>query len=116
MSAELNFEQNRAVRHSGGPLLVNAGPGSGKTRVIIERVTHLVRSGIQPSEILCLTFSEKAADEMKQRLEKLIDVTEMEISTFHSFTKNVLEDNVLDSGIGMSSGVIKYFQKRVDLS
>ncbi len=68
---------------------------------------HLVRSGIKPSEILCLTFSEKAADEMKQRLEKLIDVTEMEISTFHSFAKDALEDNVLDSGIGMSSGVIK---------
>ena len=44
---------------------------------------------------------------MKQRLEKIIDVTEMEISTFHSFTKGVLEENVLDSGIGMSSGIIK---------
>lgn len=107
MSVNLNFEQNQAVIHSGTPLLVIAGPGSGKTRVIIERVMHLVRSGIKPSEILCLTFSEKAAEEMKQRLEKLIDITEMEISTFHSFAKDVLEDNVLDSGIGMSSGVIK---------
>lgn len=107
MSIELNFEQKQAVQHSGSPLLVIAGPGSGKTHVIIERVMHLVRSGIKPSEILCLTFSEKAAGEMKQRLEKLIDVTEMEISTFHSFAKNVLEDNVLDSGIGMSSGVLK---------
>ena len=107
MSVNLNFEQNQAVTHSGTPLLVIAGPGSGKTRVIIDRVMHLVRSGIKPSEILCLTFSEKAADEMKQRLEKLIDVTEMEISTFHSFAKDALEDNVLDSGIGMSSGVIK---------
>ena len=75
--------------------------------MIIERVKHLVDSGIKPSEILCLTFSEKAADEMKQRLEKIVDVTEMEISTFHSFTKGVLEENVLDSGIGMSSGIIK---------
>ncbi|KAF6247114.1 hypothetical protein C6990_05385 [Nitrosopumilus sp. b3] len=107
MSLELNFEQKQAVQHSGSPLLVIAGPGSGKTRVIIERVMHLVRSGIKPSDILCLTFSEKAADEMKHRLEKLIDVTEMEISTFHSFAKDVLEDNVLDSGIGMSSGIIK---------
>lgn len=107
MSVNLNFEQNQAVTHSGSPLLVIAGPGSGKTRVIIERVLHLVRSGIKPSEILCLTFSEKAADEMKQRLEKLIDVSEMEISTFHSFAKDVLEDNVLDSGIGSSGGVIK---------
>ncbi|MBI5146417.1 MAG: ATP-dependent helicase [Thaumarchaeota archaeon] len=107
MSITLNPEQHQAVTHSGSPLLVIAGPGSGKTRVIIERVLHLVRSGIKSSEILCLTFSEKAAEEMKQRLEKLTDVTEMEISTFHSFAKEVLEDNVLDSGIGMSSGVIK---------
>lgn len=107
MSVNLNFEQKQAVTHSGSPLLVIAGPGSGKTRVIIERVMHLVRSGVKSSEILCLTFSEKAAEEMKQRLEKLIDVTEMEINTFHSFAREVLEDNVLDSGIGMSSGVIK---------
>lgn len=107
MSVNLNFEQKQAVAHSGSPLLVIAGPGSGKTRVIIERVMHLIRSGVKPSEILCLTFSEKAAEEMKQRLEKLTDVTEMNISTFHSFAKEVLEDNVLDSGIGMSSGVIK---------
>ena len=65
MSINLNSEQEQAVRHSAGPLLVIAGPGSGKTRVIIERVKHLVDSGIKPSEILCLTFSEKAADEMK---------------------------------------------------
>lgn len=107
MSVNLNFEQKQAVMHSGSPLLVIAGPGSGKTRVIIERVMHMARSGIKPSEILCLTFSEKAAEEMKQRLEKLIDIAEMEISTFHSFAKEVLDDNVLDSGVGMSSGVIK---------
>ena len=107
MPVNLNSEQTEAVQHSGSPLLVIAGPGSGKTRVIIERVLHLVRTGTKPSEILCLTFSEKAAEEMKQRLEKAIDVAEMGISTFHSFAKEVLEDNVLDSGIGMSSGVIK---------
>lgn len=107
MAASLNAEQLKAVTHEGGPLLVVAGPGSGKTRVIIERVIHLVTSGLKPSEILCLTFSEKAAEEMKQRLEKVMDVAEMSISTFHSFAKEVLEDNVLDSGIGLSSGVIK---------
>jgi DNA helicase-2/ATP-dependent DNA helicase PcrA len=106
MSISLNSDQQKAVTHSGGPLLVVAGPGSGKTRVIIERVLHLVENGLKPSEVLCLTFSEKAAEEMKQRLEKLIDITEMDISTFHSFAKDVLDDNVLDSGIGMSSGVI----------
>lgn len=84
-----------------------AGPRSGKTRVIIERVIHLVNSGAKASEILCLTFSEKAAEEMKLRLEKEMDVSEMDISTFHAFAKDVLEDNVLDSGIGMGSGVMK---------
>ena len=107
MAVSLNAEQRKAVEHKGGPLLVVAGPGSGKTRVIIERVMHLVKTGLKPQEILCLTFSEKAAAEMKQRLEQVIDVTEMDVSTFHSFAKEVLEDNVLDSGIGLSSGVIK---------
>ncbi|MGI0015366.1 MAG: ATP-dependent helicase, partial [Nitrososphaera sp.] len=107
MFVSLNAEQMKAVTHEGGPLLVVAGPGSGKTRVIIERVIHLAGKGVKPSEILCLTFSEKAAEEMKHRLEKVMDVSEMDISTFHSFAKDVLEDNVLDSGVGLSSGVIK---------
>jgi DNA helicase-2/ATP-dependent DNA helicase PcrA len=106
MPASLNAEQRNAVEHQGGPLLVVAGPGSGKTRVIIERIIHLTGRGIKPAEILCLTFSEKAAEEMKLRLEKVIDISEMDVSTFHSFAKEVLEDNVLDSGVGVSAGVI----------
>ncbi len=107
MIFDLNIEQKKAVEHSGTPLLVLAGPGSGKTRVITERVLHLVKQGIKPAEILCLTFSDKAAEEMRQRLEKEIDVTDTEISTFHAFTNQVLEDNVLDSGVGLSSGILK---------
>jgi DNA helicase-2/ATP-dependent DNA helicase PcrA len=107
MAVSLNADQRKAVEHDSGPLLVVAGPGSGKTRVIIERVIYLVNKDLKPSEILCLTFSEKAAEEMKHRLEKIMDVAEMSISTFHSFAKELLEDNVLDSGIGLSSGVIK---------
>ncbi|MDF2427978.1 MAG: ATP-dependent helicase, partial [Nitrosopumilus sp.] len=107
MKFDLNAEQKKAVEHSGSPLLVLAGPGSGKTKVITERVIHLVNQGIKPTEILCLTFSEKAAEEMKERLEGSIDADEIEISTFHAFTKQVLEDNVLDSGIGLSSGILK---------
>src|SRR5687767_9413939 len=106
MDVDLNEQQHKAVTHFNSPLLVAAGPGSGKTRVIIERVIHLVNSGLKPSEILCLTFSEKAAKEMEDRLEKLIDTTDMQISTFHSFAKTVLEDNILDSGIALSGGVI----------
>ena len=66
---ELNSEQKLAVEYTSGPLLVVAGPGSGKTRVIIERILHLVNSGIKPEEILCLTFTKKATEEMSQRLE-----------------------------------------------
>ncbi|HJW20541.1 MAG TPA: ATP-dependent DNA helicase, partial [Candidatus Nitrosotalea sp.] len=106
MSINLNFEQKQAVNHSGSPLLVAAGPGSGKTKVIVERIKHLIEQGLKSSEILCLTFSEKAALEMRERLEKIIPVTDMQISTFHSFCNDVLADNVLDSGIGIGSGVI----------
>jgi DNA helicase-2/ATP-dependent DNA helicase PcrA len=104
---ELNQAQKQAVEHSGTPLMVLAGPGSGKTRVITERVIHMIKSGIKPEEILCLTFSEKAADEMKTRIEEKIDSGEVEVNTFHAFTKEILEDNVLDSGIGLSSGILK---------
>ena len=106
MSITVNKEQKQAIMHSGSPLLVAAGPGSGKTTVIVERIKHLLQDGLQPSEILCLTFTERAANVMKGRLESITDVSEMQISTYHSFCHDVLRDNVLDSGIGMSSGVI----------
>ena len=99
----LNQAQNQAVEHSGSPLLLVAGPGSGKTRVIIERIVRLVKSGIKPDEILCLTFTKKATEEMSQRLENQ-DITDVQINTFHSFAKSVLQDNVLESGVNISSG------------
>lgn len=105
MGIELNSEQSKAVSHMGTPLLIVAGPGSGKTRVIIERIIHLVNSGVKPSEILCLTFTKKATEEMSQRLENQ-NITDVEISTFHSFAKSILEDNVLESGVNISSGII----------
>ncbi|MBT4325881.1 MAG: UvrD-helicase domain-containing protein, partial [Candidatus Nitrosopelagicus sp.] len=63
-----NPEQQTAIEHTGSPLLVTAGPGSGKTRVITERIKFLLKTGLKPSEILCLTFSEKAANELKERI------------------------------------------------
>ena len=62
----LDSIQISAVEHIGSPLLVTAGPGSGKTFVIIERIKFLLKTGLKPSEILCLTFSEKAANEIKE--------------------------------------------------
>ncbi len=99
--------QRRAIDHEGSPLLVVAGPGSGKTRVIVERAASMIGGGAKPSEILCLTFSDRAAREMAERLrDKGIEASEMDICTFHAFCRQVLEDNVLESGIDASSGIV----------
>jgi DNA helicase-2/ATP-dependent DNA helicase PcrA len=89
-----------------GVQLIVAGPGSGKTRVITQKILHLIREGVQPETILALTFSDKAAEEMIERLEQDIDTSALTIGTFHSFCLDVLSDNILDSGISFSSGVI----------
>ena len=109
MEVELDDEQRAAVEHDGGPLLIKAGPGSGKTMVLTERVRHLVGCGkAKPEEILCLTFTDKAAGEMRKRLERFgMDTSNMDIGTFHSFAKKVLEDNELDTGLDTSGGIIE---------
>ena len=106
---KLDEEQRRAVEHGDGPLLIVAGPGSGKTRVLTERVRHLVDAGrARPEEVLCLTFTEKAAGEMSRRLEAYgMDTASMDVRTFHSFAMRVLEDNELDTGLDMRGGIIE---------
>jgi DNA helicase II / ATP-dependent DNA helicase PcrA len=105
-------EKLLAIEHTGSPLLVTAGPGSGKTRVITERIKFLMKTGLKPSEILCLTFSEKAANQLKERLQEddsikeKIDISEMEISTYHSFCRNFLIDNTESTGLGMKGGIL----------
>jgi len=100
--ARLNPEQKQAVNHDQGPLLVVAGAGTGKTRVIIERIAHLIKTKkAKPSEILALTFTDKAAQEMEARVDQLVpygyvDVT---IATFHAFGDRVLRDQVLSMGL-----------------
>jgi DNA helicase II / ATP-dependent DNA helicase PcrA len=83
----LNTEQRQAVTHVDGPLLIFAGAGSGKTRVIVHRVAHLIKMGIPPAHILCLTFTNKAAGEMKERLERMLGhgYPGMWAGTFHAF-------------------------------
>ena len=81
----LNEPQQEAVAHVNGPLLVLAGPGSGKTRVVTHRIAHLIEEGISPYAIAALTFTNKAADEMKERLSLLVPGMRVWIGTFHSF-------------------------------
>ncbi|MGE5548876.1 MAG: ATP-dependent helicase [Bacillota bacterium] len=102
---EPNPAQKKAIEENGVQLVL-AGPGSGKTRVITRKIIHLLRNGVLPEQILALTFTDKAADEMRDRLEKETDTTQLTIGTFHSFCLEVLQDNILDSGISFSSGII----------
>jgi DNA helicase-2/ATP-dependent DNA helicase PcrA len=82
--------QREAVEHVEGPLLILAGPGSGKTRVVTHRVAHLVHQGINPAMILALTFTNKAADEMKERVRRLAPDAHVWIGTFHRFCSRLL--------------------------
>ena len=83
----LDDEQRRVVEHPGGPLLVLAGPGAGKTSTLVEVVARRVDEGIAPDEILVLTFSRKAADELKSRIARRLARTTATTPamTFHSF-------------------------------
>ena len=90
---ELNPEQKEAVLHIDGPMMVIAGAGSGKTRVLTYRIAHLIRSGIDPFNILSLTFTNKAAREMKERIATVVGENEARniwMGTFHSVFARIL--------------------------
>lgn len=97
----LNPAQKEAVTHGMGPLLIIAGAGTGKTRVITYRIAYLIASKLaRPEEILAVTFTEKAANEMEERVDRLIPYSYsfVEISTFNSFGERILRDYSLDLG------------------
>lgn len=90
---ELNERQRQAVEHINGPLMIVAGAGSGKTKVLTTRIAHLMRHGVEAFNILSLTFTNKAAREMKERVEKILGGTEarsLYIGTFHSVFARLL--------------------------
>lgn len=107
-----NAEQKKAIQTTDGLILILAGAGSGKTKVIIERIAHLIKEKqVPPSAILGLTFTNKAADEMKERLSSLIGkkAKDVLLSTFHSFCVKLLREEI--KHLGFTSSFSLYDEK-----
>src|ERR671924_495195 len=106
---KLNPEQREAVLHRDGPLLILAGAGSGKTRVITFRIAHLIGGGYaEPGDVLAVTFTNKAAGEMRERVEGLIgeDCNGIWLSTFHALCARLLRREA--PKIGLSRDFVIY--------
>lgn len=136
MSASLNEQQKKAVSHKEGPLLILAGAGAGKTRVITHRIQHLIERGVDPSQILAVTFTNKAAKEMRERVHALLAQTNSMaqpfgyhegpfVSTFHALGVHILRENARTIGLkrsfsifdrGDSLRAIKEAMQRVDVN
>ncbi|MDQ2808645.1 MAG: UvrD-helicase domain-containing protein, partial [Chloroflexota bacterium] len=97
----LDESQAAAATVAAGPVLVDAGPGTGKTRTLIERVAHLLRRGVEPEAILALTFSNKAAAEMRERLRGSAPAAadRITVGTFHAFCLQFLHDHAAAAGL-----------------
>ncbi|MDD4271988.1 MAG: UvrD-helicase domain-containing protein [Patescibacteria group bacterium] len=110
----LNKEQLSAVLHKGGPLLIVAGAGTGKTTVITQRVAYLIEQGLAKSdEILALTFTEKAAAEMEDRIGSLLPIGyfDLWVSTFHSFAERILKEHGLTIGLPGDFKLLNEFEQ-----
>ncbi len=108
-NATPNKEQNAAITYSKGPLLIIAGAGTGKTHVIVEKMKHLIsRHRVKPEEILALTFTEKAAAEMEERVDRALPYgyIQMWISTFHSFADQILKEYASHIGLNPSYRIL----------
>jgi superfamily I DNA/RNA helicase len=109
--AKMNPEQTRAVKHGSGPLLVLAGAGSGKTTVITQRIARLIESGVPSRAILAMTFTNKAAEEMLERVVRLAgkQAADATIGTFHAFGLRVLRAEA--RSLGMRDGKFAIFDQ-----
>ena len=100
---ELNRSQQEAVRHTDGPLLIIAGPGSGKTRTVVRSIAYAIENGVQPDRILAFSFTVKASEELQDRVKEIVEEEKgylVNISTFHSFCRRVLREDIDKLGRG----------------
>ncbi|MBL7156029.1 MAG: UvrD-helicase domain-containing protein [Candidatus Pacebacteria bacterium] len=100
--SHLNKQQKKAVEHENGPMLIVAGAGTGKTTAITYKLANLIKQkNIKSDEILALTFTDKAAEEMEQRVDRLLPYgyVDLWVCTFHSFCKRILQEHALDIGL-----------------
>ena len=104
--SNLNKEQKMAVEHIDGPCLVLAGAGSGKTKVLTTRIANLIDKGIRSSNILAITFTNKAAKEMRERLSLLVSDNYSFVGTFHSFGLRIIKENYEKVGLSKNFTII----------
>ncbi len=99
----LNSSQREAVTHKDGPLLIIAGPGSGKTRTVVHSIAYAIKKGVQPDRILAFSFTIKASEELRNRVKEIVGKEKgdlVNISTFHSFCRQVLREDIDKLGKG----------------
>ena len=102
----LNDKQKEAVLHIDGPCLVIAGAGSGKTRVLTTRIANLIESGVPSYNILAITFTNKAAKEMKERLERIVPDNNAFVGTFHSLGVRIIRENAPLLGLDRTFSIV----------